>query len=104
MQVDGASMMPGKGLQYNENAYDSAPEGGNYRRLSDKLKEGDIERRLEEVLQRPKGQNRRRHLHAGGAATVLAREQRAHWLLPELRTRRPTHAVGVNVYSYAKTF
>ena len=47
MQVDGASLMPGKGLQYNDD-YSTAPESGNYGRLSDKLKEADIERRLEQ--------------------------------------------------------
>jgi probable Rubsico expression protein CbbX len=46
MQVDGASMMPGQGLMPGSN--DADPGASNYGRLSDKLKEADIERRLEE--------------------------------------------------------
>jgi len=46
MQVDGASLMPGQGLQPGTN--DNDPGAGNYRRLSDALVEADVERRLEE--------------------------------------------------------
>ena len=46
MQIDGASMMPGDGIRESDNSL--SPENGNYGRLSDKLKEADIERRLEE--------------------------------------------------------
>jgi len=47
MQVDGASLMPGAGLQATDDN-SASPEAGNYGRLSDKLKEADIERRLEQ--------------------------------------------------------
>merc|ERR1719163_2292341 len=46
MQIDGASMMPGAGLQAGDNSAD--PGASNFGRLSDKLKEADIERRLEQ--------------------------------------------------------
>ena len=46
MQLDGASLMPGEGLRPGDNSAD--PGASNFRRLSDKLKEADIERRMEE--------------------------------------------------------
>merc|ERR1719453_1516784 len=46
MQVDASSMMGGEGLKPGDNSL--SPEAGNYGRLSDKLKEADVERRLEE--------------------------------------------------------
>ena len=41
MQLDGASLMPGEGLRPGDNSAD--PGAGNFRRLSDKLKEADLE-------------------------------------------------------------
>jgi len=64
MQVDGASLMGGSGLQQTED-YSGSPEGGNYRRLSDALKDADIERRLEEE-----------EIYKRENAALIAREQK----------------------------
>ena len=46
MQVDASSLMGGGGIRESDNSND--PGAGNYGRLSDKLKEADVERRLEQ--------------------------------------------------------